>query len=76
MGATKAICWAPLFSIETLIILGIQPTTMFCLAVTLCDNGATSDMMVRLEDICVLFAIPHLVFKANRMKVSKVQHES
>jgi hypothetical protein len=33
-------------------------------------------MMVRLEDTFVTFIIPHLVYEANRMEVSKVQLES
>jgi len=69
-------CQAPLFSIETLVISGIQPTIVFCLATTLCKNGGTPKLMVRLEDIFVPLVVPHLVFEANHMKVSKVQPRS
>ncbi len=48
-----------LFSIETLAITGIQPIAMFHLAATLCENGGTSDVMVRLEDTFVPPTIPH-----------------
>jgi len=49
---------------------------MFCLATTLCENGGTLEMMVRLEDTFVPHAIPHPVFQANYTEVSKVQLES
>jgi len=62
MGAAKEMCHAPLFSAKTLAILGIQPTTMFRLTTTLCENGGTLEVMVRLEDTFVAHAIPHLVF--------------
>jgi hypothetical protein len=48
---------------------------MFHLAATLCENGGTLDVMVRLEDIFVLHVVPHLVFKANCSEVTKVQLE-
>ncbi len=76
MGVAKAICWAPLFSAKTLVILGIQLTNAFCLAATLCENGGTPKVMVRFEDTFVFFVIPHPISKANHMKVSKVQLES
>jgi hypothetical protein len=41
MGATNAVGQAPLFSIETLTILGIQLVVVFHLAATLCENGGT-----------------------------------
>jgi hypothetical protein len=59
-----------------LAISSIQPTTMFCLAITLCENGLILKVMVRSEDIFVPFIIPHLVSKANYTKVSKVQPQS
>jgi hypothetical protein len=61
MGAAKVVCEAPLFFAKTLAILGIQPTIMFCLAATLCVNGGTLEVMVRLEDTFVPHAIPHPV---------------
>jgi hypothetical protein len=42
---------------------------------TLCENGGTLDVMVKLEDTFVLLIVSHLVFEANRMKVSKIQHK-
>jgi hypothetical protein len=56
-----------LFSTKTLTI---------CLATTLCENGGTSYVMVRLEDTFVPPTIPHQVSKTNCTKVSKVQLES
>jgi len=76
MGAAKAICQAPLFSVKTLAISNIQPTTMFRLATTLCENDGASEVMVRLEDTFVPHAIPHPVSQANHTEVSKVQLES
>ncbi len=76
MGAAKGVCQTPLFSIKTLAISSIQPIVMFRLAATLCENGGTSNVMVRSENTFVLSIVPHLVFEANRMKVSKVQFES
>ncbi len=61
IGVAKVVCQAPLFFAKTLAILGIQPTTMFRLAATLCENGGTLEVMVRLEDTFVPHAIPHLV---------------
>jgi hypothetical protein len=69
-------CQAPLFSIETLVISCIQPTILFRLATTLCKNGGTPKVMVRLEDTFVPPVVPHLVFEAHHMKVSKVQPKS
>jgi hypothetical protein len=63
MGAAKAVCQAPLFFAKTLAISGIQPTTMFCLVATLCENGGTLEVMVRLEDTSVPHVIPHLVLR-------------
>jgi hypothetical protein len=45
---------------------------MFRLAATLCENGGPLDVMVKLNDNFVP-PIVHLVFKAIRTKVSKVQ---
>jgi len=73
IGAAKAVCEASLFLAKTLAISGIQPTTMFCLAATLCENGGTLEVMVRLEDTFVPHAIPHAVSQANYTEVSKVQ---
>jgi len=47
MGAAKVVCQAPLFFAKTLAILGIQPTTMFRLAATLCENRGAPEVMVR-----------------------------
>jgi hypothetical protein len=57
-----------------LAISGIQPTIVFRLVATLCENGGTPKVMVRLEDIFVPSIIPHLVFETNRTKESKVWH--
>jgi len=76
MGAAKEMFQAPMFSTKTLAISSIQPTTMFHLATTLCENGGALEVMVRLEDIFVAHGIPHLVSQANHTKVSKVQLES
>ncbi len=57
-------------------ILGIQPTVELHLVATLCENGGTSKVMVKLEDIFVLHVIPHLIFETNHMKASKVQPKS
>jgi len=76
IGVAKAMCHAPLFSTEPLAISGIQPIIMFCLVVTLCENGGTPKVMVRSKDIFVLHVIPYLVYEANYTKVSKVQLKS
>ncbi len=62
--------------IETLAISGIQPIIMFCLVVTLCENGGTPKVMVRSKDIFVPHVIPYLIYEANCTKVSKVQPKS
>jgi len=62
-----------LFSAKTLAISSIQPIAMFCLVATLCENGITLDVMVRLENTFVPLIISHQVSKANCTKVSKVQ---
>jgi hypothetical protein len=64
-----------LFSTKTLAITSIQPRAMFRLTSTICENGGTSNVMVRLEDIFVPPMIPHQVSKANCMNVSKIQLE-
>jgi hypothetical protein len=76
MGVGKGVCQAPLFFAKTLAISGIQKIVVFRLVATLCENGGTSNVMVRSEDIFVPSGAPHLVFETNRMKVSKVQLES
>jgi hypothetical protein len=48
---------------------------VICLAVTLCENGGIPEVMVRLEDIFMPHAVPHPIFKANYMELSKVQLE-
>jgi hypothetical protein len=60
---------------QYIVILGIQLIVVFCLATPLCENGGTLYVMVKSEDILVPLAIPHLVFEANHMKVSKIQHK-
>ncbi len=72
MGAAKVMCQTPLFSAKTLAISSIQLAFMFHLTTTLCENGGTLEVMVRLEDTFVTFEIPHLVFEANCMEVYKV----
>jgi hypothetical protein len=77
LGATKVMCEAPLFFAKTMAILGIQPSIMFRLADTLCESGATPNVVVRLKDFFVPLIIPHPISKANRtMEVFKVQLES
>ncbi len=73
MGVAKVMCQTPLFSTKTLAISSIQLAFVFRLTTTLCENGGTLEVMVRLEDTFVLFAIPHLVFEANCIEVYKVQ---
>jgi hypothetical protein len=75
MGLAKTIYQAPFFFVKTLAISSIQPIAMFHLAATLCENGGTLKVMVRLEDIFVPLAIPRPISKVNRMEVSKVQLE-
>ncbi len=76
MGSTKAMCQAPLFSTKIMAIWGIQPTTMFCLATTLCESGGTPNVVVRLEDSFVPPIVPHPISKTNHnMEVFKVQLE-
>jgi hypothetical protein len=72
MGMTKIVCYAPLFSGETMAISSIQPMVLFCLSATLCENGGTLDVMVRSEDIFIPLIVPHPIFKAYYLKVSKV----
>jgi len=62
MGAAKVMCQASLFFVKTLAIPGIQLIILFRLVVTLCENGGTTNAMVRLEDIFFLPIITHLVF--------------
>jgi len=59
-----------------LVILGIQLGAVFRLAATLCENGGIINVMVKLEDTFVLHVVPHLVYEANRLKVTKVRLES
>jgi hypothetical protein len=66
----------PLFFVETLAISGIQPAIVFHLVATLCENGGTSNVMVRSEDTFVPSVIPHPIFEVNCTKMSKVQLES
>ncbi len=76
LRVTKAMCEAPLFSIETMAILYIQ-IVMFHLAIALCEYGGTPDVVVRLENTFVPLIVPHLISKANCItKVFKVQPES
>jgi hypothetical protein len=65
-------CQAPVFYVKTLAISNIQLVIVFHLVATLCDNGGTSNVMVRSENIFVLLIVPHPISKANYMKVSKV----
>jgi hypothetical protein len=75
MGATKAVCQAPFVFAETLAISGIQPIIGFFFAATLCENGGTSDVMVRSKDIFAPTIVPHLISEVDRTEVSKVQPE-
>jgi len=45
---------------------------VFYLVATLWENGGTSNVMVKLKDIFVPAVVPHPIFEANYMKVSKV----
>jgi hypothetical protein len=65
-----------IFSTETLAISGIQLVLVFHLVATLCENGGTPKMMVRSKDTFVPLVVPHPIFEANRMEVSKVQPKS
>ncbi len=76
MGMAKIMCQAPLFFAEMLASSGIQLAIMFHLVITLCENGGTPKVMVRLEDTFVPLEVPHLVSEANCTEVSKVQLES
>ncbi len=75
MGMTKAVCQTPLFSIETLTILGIQQAVVFHLAATLCENGKITNVVFKM-DIFVPPTSPHIVCEANHSKIPKVQPES
>jgi hypothetical protein len=48
---------------------------MIHLVATLCENGGTPKVMVRLENTFVLLEVPFLDSEANHTKVSKVQLE-
>ncbi len=76
MVVTKVVCQAPLFFAKTLVVSSFQPAAVFCMVATLCEIGGIPKVMVRSEDIFVPFAIPHPIFEANCMEVSKVQLES
>jgi hypothetical protein len=49
---------------------------MFCLVATLCENGGTLEMMVRLEDTFVPHVVPHPISKPNYTEVFMVQPKS
>ncbi len=76
MGAAVAMCQTPLFFAKTLAISSIQPSIVFYLVATLCENGGTPKVMVRSKSTFVPLEIPHPVSKANRMEVPKVQPKS
>jgi hypothetical protein len=76
MGVAKAMCQTPLFSAKRLTISCIQPTIMFRLAATLCENGGTPKMTIRSKDIFMPPLVPHPISEASCTKVSKVQLES
>jgi hypothetical protein len=76
MEVAKIVCQTPLFFVETLAISGIQPIVVFCLVATLCENGGTPKVMVRLEDTFVPSTIPHPIFETNRIEMPKVQLDS
>jgi hypothetical protein len=59
-----------------LAISSVQLIAVFCLAATLCENGGTPNVMVRLEDTFIPPIVPHPIFEANYTKVSKVQPKS
>jgi hypothetical protein len=59
-----------------LTILSIQPIAVLCLVVTFCENSGTLDVMVRSNDIFVPLVVPHPIYEANHLKVSKAQLES
>jgi hypothetical protein len=68
MGASKAMCQAPLFFVKILAISSIQPVAVFHLVATLCENGGTPKVMVRSKDTFVPPTVPHLIFEANHME--------
>ncbi len=43
---------------------------------TLCENGGTSDVMVKSKDTFVPLVVPHPISRANHMEVSKVEPKS
>ncbi len=49
---------------------------MFRLVATLWESGGTSNVMVKLKDTFVPPTIPHPIFEASYVEVSKVQLES
>ncbi len=58
MGATKGMCQATLFFAMTLAISSIQLAIVFHLVATLCENGGTSNVIVKSKDTFVLLVIP------------------
>ncbi len=74
LGATKMVCQAPLFSIDTLAISKIQPTTVVRLATTLCESGPRIlDVVVRSKNTYAPPIVPHPNFEANHPKMCKIQ---
>jgi hypothetical protein len=59
-----------------LAISNIQPIVVFRLVATLWENGGTSNVMVKLKDTFVPPVLPHPIFDAICMEVSKVQPKS
>jgi hypothetical protein len=57
LGVAKMVYQAPQIFVETLVILGIQLTIVFCQIATLCKGGGTSRMMVTPKDHLVSMII-------------------
>lgn len=74
LGATKMVCQTPLFSIDTLAILKIQPTTVVHLVTTLCESGPrTLDVVVRSKNTYAPPIVPRPNFEASHPKMCKIQ---
>ncbi len=63
----------PLFFTITLIIPNIQPTSMFHLVSTLCEDRGTPMMVITLNTNSIMTVVPHSTFEVNKTKVSKVE---
>lgn len=62
-----------IFFTKSLIIPNIQPTSMFHLMITLCEDGGTPRMVIMLNTNSIMTVVPHSIFEVNKTKVSKIQ---